>query len=118
MDISTYKIYLCKKFMDNDNCEYSKEKCKYAHGEDDLYCKFKENCKNKECNRIHLINGQRYIKYMERKIENINTKGGDGENLNLNDVNVIIDELKREFNDKLNKLESEIMQIKANNDNN
>lgn len=122
MDISTYKIHLCKKYIDDDSYEYTKEKCKYAHGENDLYCKFKENCKNNDCRRIHLINGQRYLKYIskERETENINTKNNNNNNgdLNSNDINVIIDELRKEFNEKLNKLKTEIMQIKINNDNN
>lgn len=104
MEFSTYKIYLCKKYIDDNKCKYSKEKCKYAHGEDDIYCKFKENCNNRDCNRIHLINDQKYIKYnLEEKEKHI-----------YNDNHYIINELRKEINERLNKLELEIINLKTN----
>lgn len=110
MDTSNYKIYLCKKFMDNNSCNYDKEKCKFAHGEDDLYCKFKGNCKNENCDRIHLINGQRYIKYISKKSEKTNTNDNYDKN-----IEIVINELRKEFNERINKIELEIKQMQIKN---
>ncbi len=49
------KIELCKNWTKNE-CKYSKDKCNFAHGEDDLlkkYCLSGEFCYNENCNYNH-----------------------------------------------------------------
>lgn len=117
MSISNYKIDLCKRFI-KDDCPFGKERCKFAHGEDDLYCKFKENCNNESCRRIHLINEQKYLKYNTYKYKNKSISGKNSSFVFSNnewyneDIKIIINNLKKEFNEQLNKIKLENKKIK------
>lgn len=55
-NLENYKTELCKYYMSPKGCNKSKEKCSYAHGEDDLrkkWCKHYEKCWNKYCEYDH-----------------------------------------------------------------
>lgn len=48
-----YKIKLCDFYKKDGKCN-NKDKCTYAHGNNELRCMFDENCVNDNCKRIHV----------------------------------------------------------------
>lgn len=52
--LDRYKIKLCDFYKKEGKCN-NKDKCTYAHGNNELRCMFDENCVNDKCKRIHLV---------------------------------------------------------------
>lgn len=99
-----YKIKVCKKYNKDDKlneCKYG-DKCKYAHGIEDLRCKFYQdgNCEKKEkCSFIH----QNYKECINVNQNILNADENNNYNIkepkNTIELNINVEDLKKQNND-------------------
>lgn len=97
-----YKSELCRYYLSSKGCDKNNEECNYAHGEDELRCKYYINgfCKNGDnCDFIHIKENNNY------KVENIKINKKDISSKEENEHNNIFEDEKNEKNfDDIEKL--------------
>lgn len=97
-----YKSELCRYYLSSKGCDKNNEECNYAHGEDELRCKYYINgfCKNGDnCDFIHIKENNNY------KVENIKINKKDISSKEENEHNNIFEDEKNEKNRKLHNIE-------------